>query len=379
MRQVSFSCFVLLLLIFSRSAWAFVGDGTTDNAAALNAALAALPNSGGMIYFPAGKYLIGSPISKALFSGKSTIAIKGDGPGVTVLYWPSGSGLSFIYTDLQNSVILKDISLSTGAAGGATGLMITNSASALSNANIQFEQTIIQSVTLEGDIKKRQYWSTAIQLQAVSAASFSDLYVQGGGGINGAGVVLTGRTSAPAVYGILFNFTRCVFNDLGIGIEYGSFVQGVTVTQSNFNGGTTGIHSSAGAIGVLSQLAVSDSQFNTSGTQILLETGVQSVQLINVMMFIPALQMGLRQVGGLYTQVTNSLFMGTGTPGGNGVDISGEQLGANIVGNTFRTLNIGVALQPSSRHVNVQGNLYSGTTVDVNDLGVSNSIGIATK
>lgn len=39
-----------------------VGDGTTDDSAALSAAIAALPNGGGVIYFPQGNYLINSAV-----------------------------------------------------------------------------------------------------------------------------------------------------------------------------------------------------------------------------------------------------------------------------------------------------------------------------
>lgn len=48
------------------------GDGVTDDAAAITAAVAALPASGGALYFPAGTYLLGSAITlnkPALFYG----------------------------------------------------------------------------------------------------------------------------------------------------------------------------------------------------------------------------------------------------------------------------------------------------------------------
>ena len=60
-----------------------VGNGSTDDATAIQAALDALKTSGGIVYFPAGTYLITTPV---LFYSNQTLLFE---PGATIL---CGSG-----------------------------------------------------------------------------------------------------------------------------------------------------------------------------------------------------------------------------------------------------------------------------------------------
>lgn len=97
-----------------------VGDGSTDNATALAAALAAIRTRGrGLLRLPAGNYLFSSTVS---LTPDAPIAIEGEGIGVTRLL-PSGNtnnGLTFDNT--ANSTLSAPISiakLSIEAVSGA--------------------------------------------------------------------------------------------------------------------------------------------------------------------------------------------------------------------------------------------------------------------
>jgi len=56
-----------------------VGDGTTDDTAAIQAAINSQPSTGGCVYFPIGKYLITSAIT---WAGKNALKLYGDRSGV---------------------------------------------------------------------------------------------------------------------------------------------------------------------------------------------------------------------------------------------------------------------------------------------------------
>ena len=72
--------------------WGALGNGTTDDAPAVQQAINALTN-GGTLYFPAGVYKLNSTVSNgvayyqnyALWLTQLNITIKGDGPGSVLL------------------------------------------------------------------------------------------------------------------------------------------------------------------------------------------------------------------------------------------------------------------------------------------------------
>lgn len=136
------------------------GDGSTDDTAAINAALASLQlpsyERGGVLYFPAGHYRCSSTIAVTSWSapGESgsalhNIIVRGDGPGCTILDFslaPDGtSGISFNHgahfgvEDIEISGKLP----SGSSAGSGSGIVIADSSGnsslfALRNLRIQF-------------------------------------------------------------------------------------------------------------------------------------------------------------------------------------------------------------------------------------------------
>ncbi len=367
---------------------AFVPNGP-DNADAIDAALAAMPNDGGTLYFPAGKYFISRKVAHTLFNGQSSLIIKGDGSGVTQLFWPNArGGIDITCPSMLNAVTVRDMTLSTHTSGTDTALAITNTSGRAppNNFNTSWRQTLIESITIEGDPRTYAYWDIGIVLNGVSVANFVDIYIEGGDGLiggeertsAGTGVLMQG-VPAIAQFGVIFNFTRCLFSDLGIGIEIGSFIQGVTVSQCNFIGGTTtAIYSRATSLGENTLLAVSDSQFDAVATQIRLDKGIENVQISNSMFFVKQNQSGILQNRGAYLQVSNCLFV-SGTKGGSfgtGISVTnGNQNAAIITGNIFHSLAIGVFIDINSSHVNVQSNSYSSNAQNVLNQGAFNTIG----
>jgi hypothetical protein len=69
-----------------------VGDGVTDDTAAIQAAIASLGTNGGTVYLPDGTYKVDSPLKIGTYAGSSYAGISFIGSGVTscVLYRPGG-------------------------------------------------------------------------------------------------------------------------------------------------------------------------------------------------------------------------------------------------------------------------------------------------
>lgn len=295
-----------------------VGDGVTDNAAAWGRAFATLNPQGDRLYIPAGKYLSSVSQSFTYPNGRPcSLAITGDGADVTTLYWPRSSGLTLNASNARHSIHLRDLTLSTGTQG-FSGLNLLNS---VSEGN--FAQNDLINVTFRGDDGGQASfgWATDVNIQNWSNINFQNALVYGAGNGYGNGVVI--NSTNPSVPGIVYNFSLCGFFNLGVGISYGS-VQGMTVSQCNFTNGVTGIWCPPGQRSS-SQLAVSDSQFNTTSCQILGQSLIGQVLLANNMFLITPPGFGVV----LWTSSGEIVVSGNG---------SFPSASATVTGNVFLTL-----------------------------------------
>ena len=95
-------------------------DGVTDATPAVLAANAALPASGGQLYFPTGVYLL----TQALNINNVPVAIVGDGMSLSILRWSSTAssyGISVSQNSANAVVSVHDISFYTDAAQTTQG------------------------------------------------------------------------------------------------------------------------------------------------------------------------------------------------------------------------------------------------------------------
>jgi len=378
---------ILASNLFSRclsmSQFGSVGDGVTDNTAAFNAAVAALPGTNGCIEFPAGKFRFNSAISYTLPNSLASIAIKGQGADNTILFWPNASGgLTINYTNALNTAHIWDLSLTTGQAGGGTGLAFTSTAHTQGISDIY-------RVTLRGDdgINVTDYWNIGVFSHYVSNLNVEGLAVfgqgaTGAGTLHGLGMQIEGAPAVPD-YAVQVNVAKSVFEFLGTGILYGSYLQGLTVDQSNFSLVGNGIQSNSSETGVLAGLAVTNSQFglfNNSGVGILTLTTIINTQITNNFFDLNASGTNSvaiwlssfnhfniigNSIGAVAT--TNGLdgiLLGTATNGGSGV----------ISGNDIFLFQTGINLGASATGVLVSGNTLEGNTTAIANAGTGNTI-----
>ena len=135
---------------FDVKTYGAVGDGVTDDTAHIQAALAAIPSTGGVLYFPAGRY----KYTGGTLTLNSQITVEGDGGGVEAssLSDTSSIGVSTIdfnsttlalFTVTANGCTFKNIVLrntvGTTPSAGA-GIVITSAG----------DRTEYQSITVDG-------------------------------------------------------------------------------------------------------------------------------------------------------------------------------------------------------------------------------------
>jgi Pectate lyase superfamily protein len=353
------------------------GDGSTDDTAAINTALAALPSTGGMLFFPAGTYVLSSQIVYTLSNANATLRLVGAGMGLTTLSWAGGGGLSITCGTTSNSVQISDMSFVTGTNGSGTGLTLSQSASNAVPSYVPI--STISNVAFHGSDGwyRTHYWAQGISVTNLSNINYIGVNVIGPSGAAfstvGAGIALAGSSGAQSV---VHNFIGCQFNLVNVGITYGTYVQGVTLSQVNITGCSYGIYNTAGGTS-LDQLAITNSQFNCSVAGIYCATApLDTLISNNLFLTLVANAVGVELGSPQTTTIVSNSFRGNGLSNLTGILLSGTTTtGGVITGNSFFDMAFGIGISANVSGVNVQSNVYYAVTTHVNNLGSNNTIG----
>ena len=273
--------------------WGADPTGAGDSTTAFNSAIAANAS----VEFPAGKFRFNSALSYTLPNSLASVSIKGQGADNTILYWPNAAGgLTINYVHSDNTAHVRDLSFTTGVAGGGTGLTFTSTAHTQGISDIY-------RVSFRGDdgFNVTYYWNLGVWSHYITNLNVDGLGVYGQGAtgagtLHGTAMQIEGNPSGTD-YAVQVNVSKSVFEFLDTGIFYNSYLQGITVDQTNFTIVKNGIISNSSETGVLAQLAVTNSQFglfNSNSAGIVTLTPILQTQIANNFFFIdwpPAAQL----------------------------------------------------------------------------------------
>jgi hypothetical protein len=348
------------------------------NATAINNAIAALPSTGGSVYFPQGLANISSTITVNYPTGSPApnyaLTFIGAGSDVTVLQFNGCDGFIINAQGANQYIHFMDMAITTNAANTYTGVAVNNTPTLTVSYSGQSDFT---RVSLRGSTPYTYNWGCGINVIGMGNINFDGVNIYGNAaGTAGIGISVAGNVSSGFPYGIVYNIDKCGLYNLGIGINYGTYVQGVTVSQTNIVNGTTGIYLASGSVGA-TQMSCTLCNFDTQANQIFLNADCATVNITGNSFYVKSGAYGLYAAAGNgYTIVGNSFY---GSPVGTGtaVYVAGTSTGV-VTGNAFEYVNTGVNLTGSSTGWNVQANIYPSTTTQVANIG-SNSVGVATK
>jgi hypothetical protein len=353
----------------------FGGDpsGVNDSTAALNAAFAAI-GSNGCIRFSVGIYKFLSSITCTLPSNTpAAILLDGQGPSGTVLYWPSANGLVFNCSNQAQTVNIRGMAFTCGGVGVQTAIVV-NQSSPLGT----FETSVFFNLTFRGQTNNSAtYWGTGAVINNYSATSWDSVTFLGGGA-NGGGTGITfqgtgvGGVSGPN-FSIYHNIAKSIFNSLGIGLNYGGYSQGITVTQCNFQNTQVGIFSPSSPVSEgQSQLNIDNNQFNCFNTAILLQSGVSNVSIsgndiiVNDTENSNAISVSGSPYGTIYGNNINSL--GSGSTFGIVLNNCSSW---NVSSNVIDGFGQGILLLGNTDNSIVSTNTYNVCVVKVTDASTS--------
>lgn len=350
--------------------------GTGDNSAAFASAAAVGPSGQACVYFPAGTYAFSSNVTYTTPNTTGGITILGAGSDQTKLVWSGGGGLTVALKSQFNYARVRDLSILTGSTNAGSGLYINQTAASIANPAVTAPSDVT-NVTFRGvdGYAVTDYWQYGIQVSGASNINFNGVNVFGASTPAGTGLYIWGSSSDIPV---VFNITGSSFDQLNIGFQYGTYVQGVTITSSNFTQDNYGINVPASETG-LDQLAVVNSQFNDYTYGIYVSSSLENVQLSNNLFIVYNNSCGAFLNATSVTTVTGNAFEPqSGSPtNANGLVFGTYVSGASIVtGNAFFSLTTGVWLQSASKYVNVQSNAYlSNTNTVVNSCTTGCTVG----
>jgi hypothetical protein len=189
-------------------------DGLTDNAAALDAALAylAATKSGGWVQFGRGQYNFSRQVLFTYPNKICSIGLKGVGQDATVLRWATGNGLWFIQVNsptaslytMLSATHVHDLTMAVGAANNGVALTIANNSIC---GFYNYPLNSIVNVCFRGDdgFAIGNYWQICVQVYTAGFIAFDTVNFMGGHTL-GTGVSLQGNnttavTNAPTASG----------------------------------------------------------------------------------------------------------------------------------------------------------------------------------
>jgi len=357
--------------LISIAAFGGRGDNTVDNTTPLNNALAALTGTGGCVYFPPGKYRFNTSVSFTYPSGTFSVCILGASQDSTILTWPSAAGgLAFTLNGIGSSIHIRDMTLTTGTTSGGNAILIQSS---FANANPAVTAiSDIYRVVIRGDDQYAAFadwWTVGVNVANVSNIQFENMTIQGPATPNGTGINLLGLPGS-STFGVEYNVAKSNFNNLTTGIVYGSFIQGVTIDQTSFtsnNGTSNGISVPAAQTGLLSELTITNSQFNVPTNALVFSTALGNV-LISDSLCIARANSNCFSLGNSPTfNLTGNELASSSTTGTNGIIVGGSGGNGIILGNVIAGFATGVTLQANASNVIVSENVYSGNTANISN------------
>ena len=351
----------------------YVADNSTNNATAINNAIATLITTGGTVYFPKGTGVSTSTITVNYPTGIFSLTFVGEGADNTTIAFNGCAGFVINAQDAGNSVHFRDMTVTTNAAGTYAGITVNNSVQLGVYAQSDFTR-----VNLRGNSNSlTNYWQAAFNILGMSNINFDECTIYGNAaGTGGVGIGVAGVAAGTNKYGVVYNISKCSLMNLGIGINYGTYVQGVTVTQTNIVNGTTGINLSSGSVGA-AELTVSGCNFNTTANQIFLNASIATLLITNNSFYVATSTNGVYIVGGSGVSITNNNFIPNGAATSTtGVNVAGTAQGvitSNTFGNSGGTITTAINLSGTTTGFVVADNAYTSVTTKVSTPG-SNAI-----
>lgn len=195
------------------------------------------------LLFPPGKYRFSAALQCTL-TGDRAMSVVGYGSDVSVLYFPTSSGLDVTYTDTYwspspdgNSLHVQGVSVTCGSQNTATAISVKGNT--LEGRPAQ--ATVLQDVCCRGDTGGH-VWNTGLELYGVSGVHCTNYVCYGANNTQlGTGIRIANDGNATHDP-VEFNFTNCRMFFLEYGVHcVGNEIEGLNITNCTLVQMRTGV------------------------------------------------------------------------------------------------------------------------------------------
>ena len=208
-----------------------VGDGVTDDTAAIQAAISVITGPA-TLFFPAGIYILTSAVTK---SSTGALVFLGEGAASTVLRWTASGGMSL--TGLTGTIRLRGIQFQTSVAGGGTAF--TGSW----DSPVGVPSLIVDDVNITSTDNSSKYWTKGFRLTNAAESSFSNVTIRGNTSAvslmtHGFDISATGAATTYVFESVLVNGVNTAVNAV---CSTNPGVEGLLFDKCNFVNVTNGV------------------------------------------------------------------------------------------------------------------------------------------
>lgn len=260
-----------------------VGDGSTNDGAAIQTAYTAAVAANSVLFFPCGTYKIQQALTATL-ANLGHFNLVGGGSNCTELFF-SGSntyGFTLNYAG-YGTFVQAGMTLTTDQANGGTAEYLNNP-NGTANGVEGMDDNNIYDVNFRGHDRYSSgsptaYWSTGLLTVGVT-----QLNVWGGSCdfifnlYAGICYSINGYPTTP-VNAVVMNFYGTVANNCGTGFFYGQYVEGMTLNAVNSVNCATSVGTTTGP--GTDQLAIVNSQFNAVNCGVCILTDINDFSISN--------------------------------------------------------------------------------------------------
>lgn len=358
--------------------------GAAFSDTAIANAMAAMATDFPCLEFGAGVYKFANQIlytfSTSSGSGKDSFTVRGAGSDNTRLFWPSslsGGALKAVWNPangVNQTVNYSGFSLVTGAPNGGFAVTLENSSS-IAGLNT-LPSTITDVVARGNDTFGSDYWTVGFNISGVSEISWINSAVFGVAATQLGTGWMIGPGSNPNG-AVVFNFVNSTMDYLADGLVIGNNTEGYTITGANCTVTTVCITMPSGGA---DQLAITNSQFESSQVSVAINGTISNVMIQNNLFIVGQSNSGA--VGISITPVWVDVIAGN-TFNSNGTSTTAVALGgfngsgATVYGNAFSgTFQTGLLLGNTTQSVVAFGNVFNSVSTPINNMGSSNFIGV---
>jgi hypothetical protein len=349
-----------------------VGNGTTDDTVAVQAALtAAVGAGGGEVYFPAGTYKLTAMVTVA----GASVTLRGDGQRTSTLRWhglsSGGIGLAFYYNspdpDPYHNLTIRGLSFVRNDGSGGTAIWTYFPTGSTGPRYLAGGSVTALLEDFHIGAEGSAWWQTGLFVGGAIGAKIATFNIQGVAGGSEYGVRLTNVMGATVHDGNINGYK------IGVNASYGT--EGVNVQHLTIRYAETGVEFIDGAKGN----AITSNQIWSYHWGVMLKNGGSDVAVVdNQIIRLAGLGYSGVLVQGDTSEVKRPRIIGNtiySAPGGQssvGIVLWNTVSDPVIQGNITQNLTYGTWLTASSvTNGIVTGNINRGALTPIINSGVN--------